>query len=57
MIDKTDQILDKKFSEIEALEDFTSKEVKRIRKNPELMKQIVKQAMKMHLEDVEYFKD
>lgn len=57
IIDTTEKIVGKKFSEIEALEDFTSKEVKRIRKNPELLKQIVKQAMKMHLEDVEYFKD
>ena len=57
IIDTTEKIVGKKFSEIEALEDFTSKEVKRVRKNPELMKQIVKQAMRMHLEDVEYFKD
>ena len=57
IIDTTEKIISKKFSEIEAIEDFSNKEVKRIRKNPELMKQVVKQAMKMHLDDIGYFED
>lgn len=57
IIDTTEKIVSKKFSEIESLEDFSEKEVKRIRKDPELLKQIVKQAMKMHLDDVKYFED
>jgi hypothetical protein len=57
IIATTEKIVSKKFSELESLEDFSSKEVKRIRKDPNLMKQIVKQAMKMHLDDVKYFED
>ena len=53
--DEIEKAVDKTLSEVEALEDFTQKEVKRIRKNPDLMKQIVMQAMKMHLQDIEYF--
>jgi len=57
IIDITEKIVTKKFSEVESLEDFSAKEVKRIRKDPALMKQIVKQAMKMHLDDIKYFED
>jgi len=57
IIDTTEKLVSKKFSEIEAIEAFTSDEVKRIRKNPELMRKIVLQAMKMHLEDIGYFED
>lgn len=53
--DEIEKVVNKSLSEVEALEDFTQKEVKRVRKNPDLMKQIVMQAMKMHLQDIEYF--
>lgn len=53
--DEIEKVVSKALSEVEALEDFTQKEVNRVRKNPNLMKQIVMQAMKMHLQDIEYF--
>jgi hypothetical protein len=53
--EKIDQVINKSLSEVEALEDFTQKEVARIRKNSDLMKRVVKQAMKMHLDDIQYF--
>lgn len=51
---KTSDVINRALSEVEAIEDFTQKEVKRIRQDPKLMEKIVKQAMKMHLEDVDY---
>ena len=56
IIATTEKIVSKKFSELESLEDFSSKEVKRIRKDPNLMKQIVKQAMKTYT-DNNYFNE
>jgi hypothetical protein len=53
VIEKTQNVVNKILIDVEALEDFTQKEVKRIIKNPDLMKQIIKQALRMHFEDLE----
>lgn len=52
---KVEEVINKVMSEVEALEDFTQKEVARVRKDSALMQKIVNQAMKMYLEDIQYF--
>lgn len=52
---KVEEDINEVMSEAEALEDFTQKEVARVRKDSALMQKIVNQAMKMYLEDIQYF--
>ena len=52
---KIEKDINERVSEVKGLEDFTQKEVARVRKDSALMQKIVKQAMKMYLEDIQYF--
>lgn len=53
-IKNIENTIDNSLSEIEAIEQFTQDQVNIIRRDPEKMKSIVKQAILLHLDDIKY---